>query len=67
MGRNRKIFFGHGYSSSHLLKFPTISLVYDPDNERVDLARGQYLDSEKIKSQIEDILKESILDSIGEI
>ena len=62
-----RIFFGHGYSSSHLLKFPTISLVYDPDNERVDLARGQYLDSEKIKSQIEDILKESILDSIGEI
>ena len=62
-----RFFFGHGYSSSHLLKFPTISLVYDPDNERVDLARGQYLDSEKIKSQIEDILKSSILDSIGEI
>ena len=62
-----RFFFGHGYSSSHLLKFPTISLVYDPDNERVDLARGQYLDSGKIKSQIEDILKESILDSIGEI
>ncbi len=62
-----RIFFGHGYSSSHLLKFPTISLFYDPDNERVDLARGQYLDSEKIKSKIEDILKNSILDSIGEI
>ena len=62
-----RFFFGHGYSSSHLLKFPTISLVYDPDNERVDLARGQYLDSEKIKSQIEDILKNSILHSIGEI
>ena len=62
-----RFFFGHGYSSSHLLKFPTISLVYDPDNERVDLARGQYLDSGKIKSQIEDILKESIFDSIGEI
>ena len=62
-----RIFFGHGYSSSHLLKFPTISLSYKPDNERVDLARGQYLDSEKTKSQIEDILKNSILDSIGEI
>ena len=62
-----RFFFGHGYSSSHLLKFPTISFSYDPENERVDLARGQYLDSEKIKSQIEDILKNSILDSIGEI
>jgi len=62
-----RFFFGHGYSSSHLLKFPTISLNYEPDDERVDLARGQYLDSEKIKSQIEDILKNSILHSIGEI
>ena len=62
-----RFFFGYVYSSSHLLKFPTISLSYEPDNERVNLARGQYLDSEKIKSQIEDILKNSILDSIGEI
>ena len=65
--QNERIFLGHGYSSSHLLKFPTISLSYEPDNERVDLARGQYLDSEKTKSQIEDILKNSILHSIGEI
>ena len=62
-----RIFLGHGYSSSHLLKFPTISLSYEPDNERVDLARGQYLDAEKTKCQIEDILKDSILDSMGEI
>ena len=62
-----RFFFGHGYSSSHLLKFPTISLNHEPDDERVDLARGQYLDTEKIKSQIEDILKNSILHSIGKI
>ena len=65
--QKERIFLGHGYSSSHLLKFPTISLSYEPDNERVDLARGQYLDSEKTKSQIEDILKNSILHSIVEI
>ena len=62
-----RIFLGHGYMNSHLLKFPTISLSYEPDNERVDLARGQYLDAEKTKSQIEDILKNSILNSIKEI
>ena len=65
--QEERIFLGHGYSSSYLLKFPTISLSFEPDNERVDLARGQYLDAEKIKSQIEDVLKISILNSIGEI
>ncbi len=42
-------------------------LEFQTTNLRVDLARGQYLDSEKVKSQIEDILKDSILDSIDEI
>ena len=62
-----RIFFGHGYTNSHLLKFPTISIGLEPDNERVDLARGQYLDAEKTKRQIEDILKKSIVGLIGEI
>ena len=65
--QEERIFLGHGYSSSHLLKFPTISLTYEPDSQRVDLARGQYLDAEKTKNQIEDILKKSILGKIGEI
>ena len=64
--QEERIFFGQGYSSSHLLKFPTISLTCEPDSQRVDLARGQYLDTEKTKNQIEDILKNSILHSIGE-
>ena len=65
--QEERIFLGHGYSSSYLLKFQTISVSFEPDNERVDLARGQYLDAEKTKSQIEDILKTSVLESIGEI
>ena len=62
-----RIFLGHGYTNSHLLKFPTISIAFEPDNERVDLARGQYLDAEKTKRQIEDKLKTSVLESVGEI
>ena len=65
--QEEQIFFGHGYSSAHSLKFPTISLSFEPDNQRVDLARGQYLDAEKTKCQIEDILKNSTLHSIGKI
>ena len=65
--QEERIFFGHGHSSSHLLKFPTISLSFEPDSQRVDLARGQYLDAEKTKSQIEGILKDWILESIVEI
>ena len=62
-----RIFFGHGYTNSHLLKFPTISIGLEPDSEQVDLARGQYLDADKTKRQIEDILKKSIVGLIGEI
>ena len=40
-----RISFGHRYGNSHLLKHTTISLSFKPDNERVDLAQGQYLDA----------------------
>ena len=65
--QKENVYLGHGYSAVHSLKFPTISLSFEPNNEQVDLARGQYLDAENTKSQIEDILKKSILGLIGEI
>jgi hypothetical protein len=56
----QKLLISPQHGSLHVLTFPTITLLCEPESEQVDLVTGQYLDAEKTKNQIENIIKTSI-------